>query len=70
MSRDAKTQIRIEGHPETDDLIRRVLAQAEKRGIPPTTEARILIREALDLRETLAIRAAMSAKEYRQKGKP
>jgi hypothetical protein len=54
MKTEAKTQIRIEGHRETDELIDRILKASEKRGIPPTTEARILIREALDAREQKA----------------
>lgn len=50
MSQDSKTQIRIEGHPETDELIRRVLQYSEKIGLKPTTAARMLIKEALDAR--------------------
>ena len=48
MSQDSKTQIRIEGHSETDLLIRRVLQYADKVGLKPTTAARVLIRMALD----------------------
>lgn len=48
---ESKTQIRIEGHQETDELIRRVMAYAGKKGIRPTTAARMLIREALDASE-------------------
>ena len=51
MSQDAKTQIRIEGHPESDELISAVLKLSERMGIKPTTTARILIKEALDLRK-------------------
>jgi len=56
MSQDRKIQIRIEGHPETDDLIRRITEHAIRRGIPPTTEARILIREALDARAAAKVK--------------
>lgn len=51
MSQDAKTQIRIEGHPETDPLIAGILTLSERMGIKPTTTARILIKEAMELRK-------------------
>lgn len=51
MSQDHKTQIRIEGHPETDSLISAVLNLSEKIGLKPTTTARMLIKEALELRK-------------------
>ena len=48
MSKDTKTQIRIEGFPETDAIIRGVLKYADKKGIRPTTAARMLLKEALE----------------------
>lgn len=51
MSQDHKTQIRIEGHTETDELIRRVIQYANKVGLKPTTTARMLIKEALDAKK-------------------
>lgn len=48
MNRDAKTQIRIEGWPESDQLIRELLEFSAKMGLKPTTAARSLIRRGLD----------------------
>ena len=63
---NGKFHIRIEGYPETDELIKRLIHQSETRGIKITTAARMFLKLGLDAfdRDT----AALAAK--RAKAKP